>query len=101
MTKCGDESFFFIQAACELDVTQDPTRHVAGLIAGSIIVFIYLFTIVYFDYIKSVQKTKFVDFDVKTITASDYTVEFDISDELFDNFCQNYYDKTNPMSEIA
>lgn len=98
---CGDESTFFLQAACELDVTQDPTRHVGGLIAGSIIVFIYLFTIVYFDYIKSVQKTKFVDFDVKTITAGDYTVEFDITDELFDNFSQNYYDKTNPMPEIA
>lgn len=56
------------------------------MIAGSIAVFIYLFTIVYFDYIKSVQKTKFVDFDVKTITAGDYSIEFDIDDEFFDNF---------------
>ena len=38
---------------------------------------------------------------MKTITAGDYTVEFDISDELFDNFSQNYCDKTNPMPEIA
>ena len=71
------------------------------MIAGSIAVFIYLFTIVYFDYIKSVQKTKFVDFDVKTITAGDYSIEFDIDDEFFDNFAQNYYDRTNPIPEIA
>jgi hypothetical protein len=64
-------------------------------------VFIYLFTVVYFDYIKSVQKTKFVDFDVKTITAGDYTIEFDITDELFDNFSKNYWDQTNPIPEIA
>lgn len=69
--------------------------------AGAIIVFIYLFSIVYFDYIKSVQKTKFVDFDVKTITAGDYTIEFDINDELYFNFVQNYYDRTNPIPEIA
>lgn len=54
-------------------------RQVVGLFGAAIIVFIYLFTIVYFDYIKSVQKTKFVDFDVKTITAGDYTIEFDIT----------------------
>jgi len=69
--------------------------------AGSIAVFIYLFTVVYFDYIKSMQRTKFVDFDVKTITAGDYSIEFDISDAHFDNFSLNYYDKTNPMPEIA
>jgi hypothetical protein len=72
-----------------------------GLVAGSIAVFIYLFTVVVFDYIKSVQKTKFVDFDVKTITAGDYSIEFDISDQHFDNFSFNFYDKTNPMPEIA
>jgi hypothetical protein len=47
------------------------------------------------------QKTKFVDFDVKTITAGDYSIEFDISDAHFDKFSLNYYDKTNPMPEIA
>ena len=55
----------------------------------------------YFDYIKSVQKTKFVDFDVKTITAGDYTVEFDIEEEIYDEFLDNYFDKTNPMGEVS
>mgnify|MGYP000011720241 CR=1 FL=1 len=57
-----------------------------GLSVGCIAVFIYLFVIVYVDYIKSIQTTKYVDWDVKTITAGDYTVEFDISPSLYQKF---------------
>jgi hypothetical protein len=46
---------------------------------GSIAVFVYLFTIVFFDYIKSVQDNKFIDYDVQTITVGDYSIEFDIT----------------------
>ena len=73
---------------------------VFGLITSCTAVFIYLFTIVYFDYIKTLQKTKFVDFDVKTITAGDYTVEFDIGEKIHKEFMMNYFDPTNPMGEI-
>lgn len=73
---------------------------VFGLITSCTAVFIYLFTSVYFDYIKTLQKTKYVDFDVKTITAGDYTVEFDIEETIFKEFITNYYDPTNPMGEI-
>jgi hypothetical protein len=68
---------------------------------ASTAVFIYLFSIVYFDYIKSVQKTKFVDFDVKTITAGDYSIEFDIVEETYNEFILNYLDPTNPMGEAS
>jgi hypothetical protein len=59
---------------------------------GCIAVFIYLFSLVYFDYVKVVQKLKYVDFDVKTITAGDYTVEFDLEEEIYGEFLANYYD---------
>jgi hypothetical protein len=39
-------------------------------------VFIYLFVLIYIDYIKAVENNRFLDFDVQTITAADYTVEF-------------------------
>lgn len=68
---------------------------------GCIGVFIYLFTIVYYDYIKTVQMNKYVEWDVKTITAGDYTVEFDISKEVYLQWQEKYLDKTNPISEIA
>ena len=53
-------------------------RSIMGLIAGSIGVFIYLFILVYVEYISKVQENKFVDFDVRTITAGDYSCEFKI-----------------------
>jgi len=43
----------------------------------------------------------FIDWDVKTITAGDYSIEFDIENETYDAWLNSYYDKTNPMSENA
>ena len=38
---------------------------------------------------------------MKTITAGDYTVEFDLEEEIYDEFLDNYFDKTNPMGEVS
>jgi hypothetical protein len=54
-----------------------------GLTVGCVTVFIYLFTLVFIDYVKSVQQNKYIEWDVKTITAGDYTVEFDIGAEVY------------------
>lgn len=78
---CGDLSYFYAQIPCTIPKQHTTIRKVFGLLIGCIAVFIYLFTVVYFDYISSVQKTKYVDWDVKTITAGDYTVEFDLDHE--------------------
>ena len=68
---------------------------------GCIGVFVYLFVVIYMDYIKQIQKNKFVDFDVKTITAGDYTVEFDLDKEIYHNWKKMYNKEDNPMSEMA
>lgn len=44
---------------------------------------------------------KFVDFDVKTITAGDYTIEFELNKSQYNYFMKNYFDETNPMGEVA
>jgi len=62
------------------------SRQVQGLTIGCIAVFIYLFSVVFVDYIDSVQSCKYIDWDVKTITASDYSVEFNISQSFYQNF---------------
>ena len=49
-------------------------------------VFLALFIINYFDYIRKNQEFSYVEWDVKTITAGDYTVEFDISPEFFEEW---------------
>lgn len=84
--ECGDNANFFIQVPCKLPEEAGANRTMFGLLAGCVAVFIYLFTVVYFDYIKSVQHNKYVDFDVKTITAGDYTIEFDLEHGMYEHF---------------
>jgi hypothetical protein len=68
---------------------------------GSLGVFVYLFVIIYVDYIKQVQKNKFIDFDVKTITAGDYSIEFDIDEDVYHKWKSHYNMENNPISEMA
>lgn len=46
-------------------------------------------------------KNNYIEYDVATITAADYTVEFEIDPETHSTFKNKYYDPTNPISEIA
>jgi len=55
-------------------------------------VFIALFFVVYVDYMRSVFKNLFVEWDVKTITAGDYTVELDIAETMWKEFIEKKYD---------
>lgn len=82
-------------------LTNKGKRQIFGLLVGCIGVFVYLYTIIFMDYIKQVQVNKFIDFDVKTITAGDYSIEFDISQNVYDKFKSHYYKEDNPISEMA
>lgn len=42
--------------------------------------------LVYINYIGVVSKHDFVEWDLQTITAGDYTIEFDISAEFYEKF---------------
>lgn len=99
--QCGDEAFVYVQAPCLIEASDAGERRLFGLLIGCIAVFIYLFTVVYYDYIKSVQMNTYVDWDVKTITAGDYTIEFDLDVETYDYWKKYYYDQTNPVTENA
>lgn len=66
--------------------------------------FIYLFTLVYFDYVKCKESNKYVDWDVKTITAGDYTIEFDIDpnqEGIYEKWRSRYLDESSVLSESA
>jgi hypothetical protein len=99
--QCGDEAFVYVQMPCLIEEVDAQSRRLFGLKAGCIAVFIYLFTVVYYDYIKSVQSNNYVDWDVKTITAGDYTIEFDLDQSTYDHWKDHYFDEKNPISENA
>jgi len=65
---------------------QISDRQVQGLLIGCIFISVALFVVVYIDFIRQVAKNNFVEWDVKTVTAGDYTCEFDISEEFYQRF---------------
>lgn len=68
-------------------------RQIRALGLGCMTVFLALFTVLYLDYIKKIQENNYVEWDIKTITAGDYTIEFDIGPSFFDDFLVKEYTK--------
>jgi len=98
---CKEQSFVYVQTSCQISRDLQSKRYIYGLFIGCLSVFIYLFSMVYFDYIKTVQSNLYVDWDVKTNTAGDYTVEFDLDESTYDFWKSHYFDETNALPENA
>ena len=64
-------------------------------------VYIALFFVVFIDYLRNVFKNQFIEWDVKTITAGDYSVELDIPEEMFENFKQEFGDNPEGKPTIV
>ena len=79
---------FFLQIACKLDHDEITTRRIQGLLIASLTIAVALYVSVFTDYIRQIAKNDFVEWDIKTVTSGDYTIEFDISDEFYDRFVQ-------------
>ena len=100
-SECNDEAYIFLQMPCLIPADKMVERKVLGLAISCIGVFLYLFMFLSVEYIKCVQDNMFIDWDVKTVSAADYTCEFGISEEMYENFTNKYLDETNPISEIG
>lgn len=98
---CGADAYFFVQMPCLFPPQEFTNRLVKGLVLSCTVVFLYLLTLIQTDYIKVVQKNKYVDWDVRTVTAGDYTVEFFITKAMYDEFVAKFYDDSNPLTKIA
>jgi len=62
-------------------------------------VFIALFFVVFVDYMRSVFKNNFVEWDVKTITAGDYSVELNVTENMWKTFLANHYLESSGKTE--
>ena len=63
-------------------------------------VFISLFFVSFLDYLKSIFKNTAVEWDVKTITAGDYSVEVTITQSMWDTFVTTLYDPSLMKSKL-
>lgn len=61
-----------------------------GLLIACLTVSVALYVSVFTDYIRQVAKNNFVEWDVKTVTAGDYSIEFDITDEFYDAYVRDH-----------
>jgi len=86
------DSKFFVQAACTYSPKELSKHRMEGLIISCMSVFMALFFICYVDYVKSKAKNDAVEWDIKLITAGDYTVELEIPQAMYDKFVSDIYD---------
>ena len=98
---CNENAYFFLQMPCLIPREALPVRKVMGLFVCVFAVFVYFLVFVLVDYQRSAEAHKFVDWDVKTITAADYSVEFNIPESMYEAFVTRFHDPTNPISEIG
>jgi len=73
----------FIQVGCLVPAEAITGREVKGLVLACCAVFVSLFIINFLDYVKKIQENNYIEWDIKTVTAGDYTIEFDITPEFF------------------
>lgn len=86
---------------CIIPSDQRVVRKITGLFIACLVVFLYLFIHTKVEYVKSVQDNLYVEYDVKTTSAADYTCEFGITPDMYETFTNKYLDETNPISEIG
>jgi hypothetical protein len=78
----------FVQVACVIPPEDLFTRETKGLALACLSVFVSLFVINYLDYVKKLQENNYIEWDIKTVTAGDYSIEFDLKPSFFEKYCQ-------------
>ena len=85
----------FIQLSCIFDEDEVIHRQSLGLFIACLAVFMGLFMFNYVNYIKKLQENDYIEWDVKTITASDYTIEFDLHEDFYGDFIEKEMEAWN------
>ena len=89
---CQDQNaLFFIQHTCEQDVGDQARKYYYISIITILIMLIAFAYIMIVHSQRALTKLELVKYDMSTVTASDFTVELDISREAYQDFLQNHY----------
>jgi len=82
-----------VQYTCEITEEEKESKYDKLSLVSVVVIFVsFLFSqLIYF--LQQTSKLDAIKFDISTITASDFTVEYEISKEMFDHFISNEYSK--------
>lgn len=90
----------FVQYTCEIDQDQKEKKYDILALVSVIVMFVsFLFSQLIF-FLQQTSKLDAIKFDIKTITASDFTVEYEISKEMFDDFLSNQFPTYRDQQEV-
>ena len=73
----------FVQVGCVIEEEELIYRKEFGLSIACLAVFCALFFLNYVDFIKKIEDCEYIEWDMQTVTASDYTIEFDIDPNFY------------------
>jgi hypothetical protein len=96
-----DKGTIFVQVPCTFEQDELVTRRIEGLVIACLGVFICLFFVVFLDYLRSIFKNLYIEWDVKTITAGDYSVELEITEKMWNNFIKDIYNENLAATKLA
>jgi hypothetical protein len=51
--------------------------------------------------LRSIFKNLYIEWDVKTITAGDYSVELEITEKMWNNFIKDIYNENLAATKLA
>ncbi|MFS8160604.1 MAG: hypothetical protein ACMG6E_10465 [Candidatus Roizmanbacteria bacterium] len=95
------QALFFVQVGCSVPEEEQNNRQIAGLYIGCMAVFIALFFVCFVDYISAVFKNSFIEWDVKTITAGDYSCELPITAAMYNKFLAEHFNPQSGLTKIV
>lgn len=73
-----EDSLIFVQVGCMVPNETLASKRKHALCLCCVAVFIALFAINFIDFVKKKEENSYVEWDIKSITAGDYTIEFDL-----------------------
>ena len=87
----SDTNRMFIQAHCKQSSEELESKRVLGLLVSCINGLIGLFFLAAIYYLTRSSKIKLIDYDVSTVTAADYTIEYMIPKHVYNTFLSEHY----------
>ena len=85
------KSNLFVQYTCEITEKEKEIKYDILSMVSVVVMFVsFLFSQLIF-YLQQTSKLDAIKFDIATITASDFTVEYEISKEMYEDFLCTIY----------
>jgi len=89
----SDEAVLFVQFSCIQSVDLLINKRKDALLTSCLSIFVAMVYLVAIYYLKENSKLTNIEWDVATVTAGDFSVEYTITPEMYGEFIENHFSK--------